>query len=825
MRKLTFTVYPRARQTNPIGVPHTRTLEEWWHSFEVREVREAKEGTCIVLVHIPEGKKRGAANVRAAHAIAIDIDKDPKTEQPWPEERIEAAFDALEPYEYFVWTTHSHTAAEPRMRIVVPFAEPIDPSDYPAAWGGLNALIGGINDPQTKDISRLHYLPSCPPGRESQATAWAHPGRWITFDELPDTAITPVSTPTVEAEDPAAIERLVFSLRNKMKFAKNYDPAKPLLLSLLNGWVLAEAGGRHKAIIGLTWWLAEKSLDIPVAALAELFSPSLTTMRQDSPGDSPTLEEVVDAFAGARRKIIEGKQKAEDQKQAELNKKARTSQLDLVGGAPYDKEDLKRIASVRGWDEAELGDKWIIAREGMYWMLNIAGHYQGPFCREDTPTAMSSILGRAPVRLMEASRNGLKYRPLADVFRESGQVAHSVLSDLVIQHTWFDIETKIIHEAVRPLRSLKVIFHEQINEWLKLLAGPLYNRLIDWLSCVPDLSKLLCAVYFDGEPGSGKTLMATGLARLWTQGPPGEIELALSGYNDEIARCPMLLADEEIPKKYGSVTATTALRSMLSTTQRALKRKYKGPSELIGAVRLVLAANNEFLLDSKDVSSKQDLDAIAQRFLYIRVTKDASNFLNELPRSLREMWADKGIAEHALWLRENHVVKEPGKRFWVEGDVSQMHRLLMTGSKWNSLVCEWLCRYLMEPNLFDKGDSGLVRRGNGELLVNIQALLDGWGLYHKAINIDPETAKIGAALRALSKTPKPKQLRNKGLRTRYRIIDIDHVLAWSDRYNVGDREDLLKKIGDDSATVATDMDAPYEEFESVPTINDEEAPF
>jgi hypothetical protein len=283
------------------------------------------------------------------------------------------------------------------------------------------------------------------------------------------------------------------------------------------------------------------------------------------------------------------------------------------------------------------------------------------------------------------------------------------------------------------------------------------------------------------------------MAKMWTTGAPAELEALLSGFNDELIKCPLILADEEIPSSWRNQNVTTFLRSMLSTTSRTLKRKYKSNSDLQGAVRLVLTANREDLLGHRSVSSPQDLEAIAQRFLYINVPPAAAELLNGVPRERRNYWATAGIAKHALWLAENHEVKEPGKRFWVEGDVSQMHRLLMTGSRWNSLVCEWLVKHLMDPSKFNGRQTGLIRIHEGELLVNEQGLTDFWGDY-LSTKVDVETGSVGKALRGLAKSTKKKQLRWQGRRIRYHVIDVDHLLSWSDYLNIGDRETMLARL-------------------------------
>jgi len=121
-----------------------------------------------------------------------------------------------------------------------------------------------------------------------------------------------------------------------------------------------------------------------------------------------------------------------------------------------------------------------------------------------------------------------------------------------------------------------------------------------------------------------------------------------------------------------------------------------------------------------------------------------------------------------------------------------MVRILMTGSYWNSKVCEWLVNYLISPNAYDSLNTGLIKRNEGQLLINEKAILDGWKLYLNT-NQEAEIAKIGTALRTLSKGHR-KQLRNKGARIRYRVVDLEHLYAWADRCNIGDKETLLETM-------------------------------
>ena len=815
MRDLIFTGYPSAR--SKFGDPITQSWAAWLEkmlrhdvrgssddSSSKRKLNAAKDGPALVLGDIPAGASRKSPNVQSVHALALDIEGQTN-------KRIEAAFAALARYEHVVWTTHKHQAVavggEVRMRVVLPLAEPMPPADHGLAWLALNRLVGGVNDPATKDLARLHYLPST--YDPAVARAWRHEGEWLRPEDLPT-----APEPTRDSNAALGAERAADAMRRRLRAALRSDAIKPVAERLVDGLPLAEPGGRHAANLKLTWWVAERDNGMSDEALRLLFGASIAAM-EALDADAPGMDDIVTSYAGAVVRIREldvDKRRARETEAAEHQSR---------GQGKYDENDLRRIAEINGWEPEDLADRWLIQREGIWWLLGPEGDYHGPYVEKDAFIKATRLFAKAPVHMIELTKNGHKYRSLADVVAGSGQVARKIVSDLTAKRTYYDAQTETMHEAVLPDRDLVPCFDERIDAWLALLAGPLHGKLVDWMSCVPDLTKLLCALYLDGPADAGKTLLATGLGHIWTDGPPADIELVMGDFNDELMRCPLILADEEIPKRYRS-TATTALRSMISTVQRTLKRKYRPPTELRGAVRLVLAANNEFLLDSRDVSSAHDLEAVAKRFLYLSVPPAAAEFMNALPRTTRAVWGKTGIARHALWLAKHHTIEKPGKRFWVEGDASRMHRLLLTSSKWNALVTEWLVRYCMAPKAFDQLGSGLIRRSDGGLLVNDQAIIDGWELYVPgADRIQPETSKIATALRTISKTGKRRQLRYRGRQIRYRPIDVDTLMAWSDERGIGDRETILATVAGDGPRTG---DTTTDDLGSIPGVNPQARP-
>jgi hypothetical protein len=803
LRLLTFTLFRSA--TDTAGQPISLSWEDWLQQYmshhsirgtpadktDEKALKKHKNGPALVLGEMPPGSRHVDKLVRSTHALAIDVDGQ-------PDEVVAKMLAVLEPFEYAAWTTHRHGAesaqGRAKLRVVLPLAEPLEPVQHAGAWQGLNRLIDGINDPATKNIGRLHFLPSTFDPAVAELTH--HGGRWLAFEDLPEKKTEPKASVSEQKLEPVTRSLEVFRVRKKLRADKS--ELKDAIAALLDGRSFENDPHQHDMVLTLTFKLAYLSQALTSDDIEELFAPSLAVMLAADP-TAPPMIDVINAYNGAVKKIRESEAQQESQRRDEKREQGLAEQVKVAapGSTRYTQDDLKRIASANKWEVEELRDRWIIQKEGACWMLSETGDYIGPFSRFDVPAGLSRVLARAPVQLVEVTKSGIRYRPPIDVVRESGTIAAEIHSDMTLQRTYFDPVTKVLHEAIRPIRKLDPVFNSEIDGWLKILAGEAYPKLIDWLSCVMDLNKLLCALYFSGAPSSGKTLLATGLAKIWTEGSPGSITKVLSDFNDEFTRCPLVLADEEVPKNRYS-TATSALRSMLSTTERTLSRKFQPTSSLRGAVRLILAANNESLLHA-EISSSNDLEAIAQRFLYIEAPLAAAELLNEIPRSKREMWAQEGIAKHTMWLAENHKVVEPGQRFWVEGNASEMTNRMMSDSKWNSLVCEWLVRYLLNPKPLDTKCTGMIRRGemeDGELLVNDQAVVDGWELYIKTKE-SPITAFIGAALRAISKTSKRCNRRLpasnpafKSKQIRYRVIDVERLISWADRFNVGTQEDL-----------------------------------
>src|SRR5205085_2396964 len=90
-------------------------------------------------------------------------------------------------YEYVIHSTYSYTPENPKLRVVLPLKRPVRADDWPDMWPRINERVfGGVNDPQTKDLARLSYKPSCRPG--APRIAEHHPGEVLDAYALPPVA-------------------------------------------------------------------------------------------------------------------------------------------------------------------------------------------------------------------------------------------------------------------------------------------------------------------------------------------------------------------------------------------------------------------------------------------------------------------------------------------------------------------------------------------------------------------------------------------------------------------------------------------------------------
>jgi putative DNA primase/helicase len=176
-RKLPLMRY--VSKTDNIGKQNAGTWEQVAELLCKRDVRTNKDGKAFTPAFYKKGTTRAKENVMGVSMAVADIDDG-------------VALDTLKPaiasLSWAAYSSHSHTAGHPKFRIVFPLQRDCSPAKWPTAWAGLNALLKGHCDPACKDVSRLYFLPSCPPETQADAFCITNDGEWLDPDELVRTA-------------------------------------------------------------------------------------------------------------------------------------------------------------------------------------------------------------------------------------------------------------------------------------------------------------------------------------------------------------------------------------------------------------------------------------------------------------------------------------------------------------------------------------------------------------------------------------------------------------------------------------------------------------
>jgi hypothetical protein len=453
--------------------------------------------------------------------------------------------------------------------------------------------------------------------------------------------------------------------------------------------------------------------------------------------------------------------------------------------------------------------RWIIVHGDTLFIFS-NGKYLAPIPTKNFRVSSHRDLAPLPARLGESeayyynpittnSNTGLPRRKTnEEVFDEIATVARHLVADMAIDESYYDPDTQTFYEAVCPLRTdLKPRFDARIQKWLELLGGEDVEKLLDWIATVTYLKAPSCGLFLSGPPDTGKSLLANGLARLWHTGGYTRMEEVVGAFNADLAKCPLVVADETLPEGgNGKPISTKRLRDIISADTRALKRKHMSNASLTGTIRCMFLANSANLLaPDEEILGPDSLNAVASRFLHVVVPKEASEYLASLGgrHGGTSQWiVGDLIAQHALWLRDNRKVVAAG-RFWVAGHLNKMHQSLATSAPLNGQVIEWIIRYLLKPKPEVKAARGVLA-GNGELWVNGSTITDYWAEYMKNKSGPPPLNKVAKVLQGLvvdngrSSAEGGRVIRTDRGTKRYWGLRVQGILLWASGHGFDESE-------------------------------------
>ena len=392
-----------------------------------------------------------------------------------------------------------------------------------------------------------------------------------------------------------------------------------------------------------------------------------------------------------------------------------------------------------------------------YYVFNErTGLYQGPFESVGLP-AMIEKYCPTIARPIRNTKTGALLAT-SEILSKFGTEVLRVNATIGRRGIRFDVLNKVIDEGVASIRrDLKPIFHQDIDTWLRIMGGSSADKLLDWLATFTELQSPTCGLYLKSTGGTGKGLLASGLARLWGTAPT-MYQNIIGTHNDGIAICPLIWADEEIPASSYGKTPSAIFRTLVGNSDFNLRRMYAPAATLRGCLRLLVTANNNNALRIDEDLSHEDFEAIVERIGYIQVPDAARLYLENLGgRAATRSWVDEDkIAEHVLWLSKNRKVTR-GKRFLVRGWKSSLYKHLQTTSGVAGLVVEVIAYAISAAQAPSVGGSSASPRcpkgfamGNDNVYATVSGVSAIWESALGEKSRAASKTRILAALRQLS---------------------------------------------------------------------------
>lgn len=168
-----------------------------------------------------EGKTRSNDNViEWAGWAAVDVD-DHKFEGNLKDE----LYSKYGNYHYVCYSTSSSTSDLPKFRLVFPLTVSVKQTAIKHFWYALNRELGSIGDQQTKDLSRMYYVPAVYPGAYN--FIFTNTGDFLNPNTLMDKhpyVVTQSATATFMDRLPAEVQKKVLAHREELlKDKANYD--------------------------------------------------------------------------------------------------------------------------------------------------------------------------------------------------------------------------------------------------------------------------------------------------------------------------------------------------------------------------------------------------------------------------------------------------------------------------------------------------------------------------------------------------------------------------------------------------------------------------
>jgi hypothetical protein len=671
--------------------------------------------SAIVRQHTPQRDKfgmplwspamlRGGKKVHhvvSVCALVIDIDGEKLADGTKPGVPLQQLIDFLAGLRcaYAFATSFSYSGGDMiKGRVVIPLDKPCPAALWKTVWNAAMVLLGasaGLTDTQCKNANRMYFLPAHQP--HVQPIAFEQQGPPLSLDALlryaPEGA--PIKAAEAEPGKFTVTQEMLAKLGQKLSKGTGAKIAAGEVIKLVcKGLPFAPDGNRDQTIFLTCSQIAWAWPDADPASIAGLFRASLSQM-PGADGSYFSEQAVCEKLVRLQLEARSKRGPVNLSENARRISEAYSGTRDL----PYTAEELARWTAESG----TLANKWLLVHASAGIWVFFDGDYRGPF-GAGTKAAVRTFLAPAISAGVELSRYDDKTgkqieKTVDELCAEYGRIIEGNVLDLSIRRSYLDTETHTLVSACAVPRVTEGEYSADFDGYLRAaFNGSTLESVLDWLATVTDLSEPAPALILTHEPGSGKNMLAEGVARLWTENGCTKMESVLGNFNEALIGCPLIHAEERIPASPSGLPRTEEFRELITSFSRPYKKKFQSESTIRGAVRVVASANNPEKIFSKNDATMLDARAIGDRMIHARMLPNARAYLQGLGGDrVKHMVQSDAIARHCLYLRATRIVKR-GARLVINSNPGDLLRELSLGSgpKWHVIL--WLYEFCRFPD-------------------------------------------------------------------------------------------------------------------------------
>lgn len=722
----------RPRPVDAIDLPWADFVAHTLPELVASERREKRKLPGIVLAPV---KGRRTDDHTGAHtALSIDVDHIPGNDLGWLLKRAKRLRCA-------VYETPSSTDDAPRVRVIAALRKPLDPERVVAARLALAEALGldaqRCGTARAVAVSQVMFAGRINGTRER--------GLWVYDGEVWVPPRSAAPTPKNQSSPRSTERRVRVDLERESQGADAFPFDAPPDLSAVAKHVPPAGvdGDRHLLVRGLGGWLARRGYD--PQAIAEAVALQI-------PASDPA-ERAAQAREAAERVLAGLESPGWDAlcqwAEAHANG-ART--LGRLERACKDPREPQGWGAADGtgevWSEwwARVWPRWVARGCKAEWAATPAadlpeGEQDGTGLHLHPSTGWPWILQRGDtywLHSIEADTYAAEVRACeleASVARNlAGLVSDEDRKPSELRASW-----------VKPIASLRVTYparkhaydpasntltlaalrwttrearrHAHIDRWLRALFGEGYDAAAQWIASLCELTRPAPCLYLPGPRGLGKSLLADGLAALWSRPAPVDMAEAIDSFNEASAECPLIFTDEGFPEGLDF----NSFRKMITQHSRRVNVKFRSKCDVEGCGRFMIAANNADVLRYQKIGTltADDLDAIADRLLVVPCHVEARAAVDALDTAAA---ATGEIAEHALWLASTVPLEPAGRMAAKPGGGEQILASVVAGRS-----ADILARVRESLGAGQLGERSGVRRRKGEVWINVMRLHDTFG--------------------------------------------------------------------------------------------------